>query len=239
MFPLAAATDYYVATPAQFTARTGYANAAESGAQVSFATLRAGDRVLLKGGSWSGFRAVLTGSMTDTEAQANPARILACDANYQPTLGGVVVDGLARVNLRGAGLVLAGVHFSSRSGMFRAGSGTDYNDDEGLAYLISLDSGSKFGTLSHLKFERCGWDNTDPDNDHYGPWVSVSGYRHTLQYCEVAGRDFDAVNPAATNRSIRNATFTFNTDTVTPFGGHRVRRMYFGERKVPCGSDER
>nr|MCU0792385.1 immunoglobulin domain-containing protein [Opitutaceae bacterium] len=237
--PAWAATDYHVATPEQFTARLGYANAAETGPLLSFATLRAGDRVLLKGGRWSGFRAVLTGEMSDAEARTSPALILACDEAYQPALGGVVVVGLARVNLRGAGLVLAGVHFSSRSGMARAGSGTDYNDNDGLAYLVAFDPGSRLGVLSHLKFDRAGWDNTDADNDRYGPWISVSGHGHTLQYSEFVGRDFDPINPPATNRSIRNATVTFNADPAAPVGGHRVRRVYFGERKVPRSGDER
>ena len=78
----AMATSYYVDTAAQFNLCTDKSRA-------SFSTLRAGDRVYLKGGSWDGLVSTLTGSMTDAEAQTNPAIILACDGNYSPTVGGV------------------------------------------------------------------------------------------------------------------------------------------------------
>ena len=72
--PPAVGRQFYVETAAQFNAgvdRTG----------ASFATLRTGDRVLLKGGTWGGLVKTITGSMTDAQAQANPAMIIACDAN--------------------------------------------------------------------------------------------------------------------------------------------------------------
>ncbi len=236
------AANFYVDTAAQF-------NAAVDKNGASFATLSAGDRVYLKGGNWDGLRRTLTGSMTDAEAQANPAVIYACDANYVPTIGGVTVDGLSQIQLAGTGITFTGVTFSPKSGMYKVGNYTDYSGDDGTAYIFNMPALSRYMTISHVKFDHCGDDNTDyANNDHYGAWVLVYGYRHTIQYCEVEGRDFNPADylitdPALFNRrkSIRQATFVIykSDNDTTDWGYHTVRYNYFGERIVPASGDPR
>ncbi len=230
------ATSYYVDTAAQFNAGVD-----KNGA--NFSTLQAGDRVYLKGGNWDGLRNTLTGSMTDAEAQANPALIQACDASYVPMIGGVTVNGLSAIALEGTGIVVAGLTFSPTSGMFRAGNYTDYSDDAGTAFIIQMKADSRYMTASHLKFDYCGRDNTEVDNDHYGAWLLIYGYRHTVQYCEFAGRDFnpnDLTSPASARTSIRQATIViYKNDNETSYGYHTVRYCYFGQRKVPLNDDLR
>ncbi|NBV84622.1 hypothetical protein EBR57_11000, partial [bacterium] len=227
----------------------------------SFSTLGSGDRVYLKGGHWGGLVAMITGSMTDAEAQANPAKILACDASYNPTSGQVIVDGLTAINLKGTGVGLYGVTFSDSSGMKKAGNFNDYsggNDkvvpkiSESSAYMISLDGGSRYMTLSHLKFDHCGSNPSlidIPNNDHYGAWIYMEGYRHTIQYCELEGRDFDPndinVSDATMRKSIRQATVVIYKDTSTPtsldpeYGYHSIHHNYFGPRRIPKNDDPR
>jgi len=179
------ATNYYVDTATQFNSSVD-----KNGA--NFSTLRAGDRVYLKAGTWGGLVATITGSMTDAEAQSNPAMILACDASYNPTPRQVIVDGLTAINFKGTGIGLYGVTFSSLSGMKKAGIYNDFSGNDSSAYMISLDGGSRYMTLSHLKFDNCGRDTVDyANNDHYGAWIYSEGYCHTIQYCEMEGRHFD------------------------------------------------
>ena len=237
--PPAAGRQFYVETAAQFNAgidRTG----------ASFATLRTGDRVLLKGGNWGGLVNTITGSMTDAQAQANPAMIIACDANYVPTPGGVVVTGLSAIELSGTGIELCGLTFSSTSGMLKAGNYVDYDDTGAAAYIVRCDGGSRYMTVSHVKFDHCGWDNTDyANNDHYGAWIMMYGYHHTVQYCDMVGRDFDPndINVAdpTRRRSIREATIIIYRDDVNDvnWGWHNLNHNYFGERKIPKSSDSR
>jgi autotransporter-associated beta strand protein len=237
--PPAAARQFYVESAAQFNAgvdRTG----------ASFETLRTGDRVFLKGGTWGGVVRTITGSMSDAQAQANPAMIIACDANYVPTSGGVTVTGVSAIELSGTGIELCGLTFSSTSGMLKAGNYVDYDDTGATAYLIRLDSGSRYMTLSHVKFDRCGWDSTDyANNDHYGAWVLMYGYHHTVQYCEMTGRDFDPndinVTDPTRRRSIRQATVVIYKDDVADvnWGWHNLSYNYFGERKIPKSGDVR
>ena len=236
---LARATIYYVENATQFNAGVD-----KNGAR--FSTLSAGDRVYLKGGTWGGLIRTLTGSMTDAEAQSNPAMILACDADYKPTPGGVTITGLCKIDLAGRGIVLGGLTFAPTSGMYKAGAYTDYSGASSSAYIIELDGGSRYMRLTHLKFDYCGRDNTDyANNDHYGAWLAINGYHHTVEYCEMAGRDFnpaDITNPDPLRRtSIRQATITVyrsNNDTVD-WGYHTIRRCFFGERKIPLGDDPR
>jgi len=237
--PPAAGRQFYVETAAQFNAGVD-----RSGA--SFATLRTGDRVFLKGGSWGGLVRTLTGSMTDAQAQANPAMVIACNATYVPTPGGVVVTGLSAIELSGTGIELCGLTFSSTSGMMKAGNYVDYDDTGSTAYLVRLDTGSRFMTVSHVSFDRCGWDNTDyANNDHYGAWILMYGYRHTVQYCEMTGRDFDPndINVAdpTRRRSIRQATVVIYKDDAADidWGWHNLNHNYFGERKIPKSGDVR
>jgi len=237
--PPAAGRQFYVESAAQFNAgvdRTG----------ASFATLRNGDRVFLKGGTWGGLVKTITGSMTDAQAQANPAMIIACDANYVPTPGGVTVTGVSAIELSGTGIELCGLTFSSTSGMLKAGNYVDYDDTGSTAYLVRMDSGSRYMTLSHVKFDRCGWDSTDyANNDHYGAWVLMYGYHHTVQYCEMTGRDFDPndinVTDPTRRRSIRQATVVIYKDDVADvdWGWHNLSYNYFGERKIPKSGDVR
>jgi hyaluronate lyase len=232
------ATSYYVDSAAQFNSLVDKNNA-------NFSTLRAGDRVYLKAGNWSGLVATITGSMTDADAQSNPAMIFACDTNYVPTAGGVTVDGISQVSFSGSGISFCGVTFSPLSGMKKVGNYNDYGGNDSVAYLIRFNPGSRFMTASHLKFNYCGRDTVDTaNNDHYGAWLFVYGYRHTIQYCEMQGRDFDPndinVSDATLRKSIRQATVTIYKDSAdTNFGYHTIRYNYFGERKIPISGDSR
>ena len=235
----ASGRQFYVETAAQFNAGVDRAGA-------SFATLRTGDRVFLKGGTWGGVVNTITGSMSDAQAQANPAMIIACDANYVPTPGGVTVTGVSAIELAGTGIQLCGLTFSSTSGMLKAGNYVDYDDTGATAYLLRMDGGSRYMTVSHVKFDRCGWDSTDyANNDHYGAWILMNGYRHTVEYCEMTGRDFDPndINVAdpTRRRSIRQATVTIYKDDAADvnWGWHNLRYNYFGERKIPKSGDVR
>ena len=232
--------DYFVDTADQFNARTD-----KNGS--SFATLKAGDRVYLKGGSWGGLVCTLVGSMTDAEAQSNPAMILACDSNYNPQPGAVVIDGISAILLQGTGISLNGLTFSPLSGMKKSGNYNDYSgNDGGNAYLIKMDAGSRYMTVSHVKFDYCGRDTVDyANNDHYGAWLLIYGFRHTVQYCETAGRDFDPndinVSDATKRKSIRQATVVIYKDDTqdTQYGFHWIHHNYFGERKIPKSADPR
>jgi hyaluronate lyase len=232
------ATNYYVDTATQF-------NSLEDKNGADFSTLRAGDRVYLKAGNWGGLVATVTGSMTDEEAENNPAQILACDQNYVPTAGGVTVDGISQVSFSGSGISFCGVTFSPLSGMKKVGNYNDYGGNDSVAYLIRFNPGSRFMTASHLKFNYCGRDTVDTaNNDHYGAWLFVYGYRHTIQYCEMAGRDFwpsdfNETDPTK-RKSIRQATVTIYKDSAdTNFGYHNIHHNFFGERKIPLSSDPR
>jgi hypothetical protein len=234
------ATDYYVDTATQF-------NSTVDKNGLNFSTLKAGDRVYLKGGNWDGLVATISGFMTDAEAQSNPAMILACDANYKPQPGGVVVNGISAILLQGTGISLNGLTFSPLSGMKKSGSFNDYSgNDGGNAYLIKMDGGSRYMTVSHVKFDYCGRDTVDyANNDHYGAWLLIYGYRHTVQYCETAGRDFDAndinITDPTRRKSIRQATVVIYKDDTkdTQYGFHWIHHNYFGERKIPKSADPR
>ena len=228
------AASYYVDTAAQFNAKRDKNNN-------SFSTLYAGDRVYLKGGNWDGLTNTITGSMTDSNAQVNPAIIYACDPNYSPTVGGVIVTNLSSITLAGQGVTLAGLTFSSTSGMYYPSTNNDYNGAGGS--IITAYTGSRYMTFSHIKFDYCGRDNTNAYNQHYGPWIMINGYHHTMQYCEMTGRDFNTNDITQTNRnlrtSIRDATIVIykgSSDTVD-YGHHLIRYNYFGQRLVPTNSD--
>ena len=228
------ATSYYVDTAAQFNSKRDKNNN-------SFSTLYAGDRIFLKGGNWAGLSNTITGSMSDADAQTNPAIIYACDTNYIPTLGGVTVDGVSQVTLTGSGIVIAGITFSSNSGMAPAGSYTDYAGTG--SYFIEAAANSRYMTISHVKFDHCGASCTST-NSHYGPWVLLYGYRNTLQYCDFQGRDFNTNDVKISsyngwNRtSIRDATVViYTTGSETNFGYHSIRYNYFGPRLVPENGD--
>jgi hypothetical protein len=228
------AASYYVDTAAQFNAKRDKNN-------ISFSTLYAGDRVYLKGGNWDGLTNTITGSMTDANAQTNPAIIYACDTNYTPTVGGVLVTNLSSITLSGSGVVLAGLSFSPTSGMYAASTNNDYDGAGGS--IITANTGSRYISISHIKFDYCGRDNTNTHNQHYGPWVFLYGYHNTLQYSEFTGRDFNTNDIKQTNpnlrTSIRDATVVIykgSSDSVD-FGHHEIRYNYFGQRLVPTNSD--
>jgi hyaluronate lyase len=233
------ATNYYVENANQFNSTVD-----KNGA--NFSTLKAGDRVYLKGGHWNGLITTLTGSLSDAQAQANPAMILACDTSYNPTPGGVIVDGLSAIVFQGTGISFCGVTFSPLSGMQKAGLYNDYSGNDTIAYLLRLYPGSRFMTISHVKFDNCGRDTVDyANNDHYGAWIYAHGYHHTIQYCEMSGRDFDPndINVAdpTLRKSFRQATVVIYKDDVADqqYGYHWIHHNYFGPRKIPKSGDPR
>ena len=232
------ATTYYVDTAAQF-------NSLKDKSGRSFSTLLSGDRVYMKGGNWDGLTNTITGSMTDADAQTNPAIIYSCDGNYVPMIGGVIVTNLSSITLAGQGVTIAGLTFGPTSGMYAPDTNSDYAGNSGD--LLSTDYNSRYMTISHIKFDYCGRDNTSPYNHHYGPWIYVAGgYHHTIQYCEFQGRDFNTNDIKQTNpylrTSIRDATIKLYKGTnsgqdVTDFGHHTIRYNYFGQRLIPLGND--
>jgi len=145
------ANNYYVDTAAQFNAHVDNGNR-------SFATLYAGDRVYMKGGNWDGLTNTITGTMTDADAQTNPAIIYSCDGNYVPTIGGVTVTNLSSITLAGQGITIAGLTFSPTSGMYAPDTNSDYAGNS--ADILSTDYNSRYITISHIKFDYCGRDNT-------------------------------------------------------------------------------
>jgi len=233
------AANYFVDNATQFNALTDKTGA-------SFATLNAGDRVYLKGGTtWGGIVATLTGSMTDAQAQMDPAIVYACDTNYNPAAGGVVIGGVSQVTLAGTGIVFAGLTFGPSSGMKQVGAYSDYSPSDANAYLIAMAPLSRYMTVSHIQFDHCGTTCTSV-NDHSGPWVNITGYHHTVQYCDFQGRDFNTndinVSDNGCNRtSIHGPTIIFSKDTTdtVDWGFHAVRYNYFGQRLVPDSGDAR
>ena len=231
------ATNYYVDSSSQF-------NALKDKSNNSFATLYPGDRVFLKGATnWGGLVQSLTGSMSDANAQTNPAIVYACDSNYIPTVGGVVITGVSQVNLKGSGVVFAGITFGSNSGMLPVGNATDYDDTGQTAWMISTAGGSRYNTISHIKFDHCGVTCTNT-NDHYGPWVMMYGYHNTLQYSDFQGRDFNPNDKNVTDNgwnrtSIRDGTVVVlmqSADTAQ-WGHHTIRYNYFGPKLIGLNND--
>jgi len=231
------ATSYYVETSTQF-------NSGKDKNGSTFTTLRTGDRVYLKGGTnWGGIVQTLTGSMTDSNALTNPAIVYACDTNYAPSVGGVIINGVSQINLAGTGIVFAGVTFSSNSGMLPTGNATDYDDTGQTAWMISTAGGSRYNTISHIKFDHCGVTCTNT-NDHYGPWVMMYGYHNTLQYCDLQGRDFNTNDINVTyngwNRtSIRDGSVVvlMQTADTIQWGHHTIRYNYFGPKNIGLNGD--
>jgi hypothetical protein len=231
------ASNYYVDTSTQF-------NSGQDKNGSTFTTLRTGDRVYLKGGTnWGGIVQTLTGSMTDSNAMTNPAIVYACDTNYVPSVGSVIINGVSQINLAGTGIVFAGVTFSSNSGMLPTGNATDYDDTGQTAWLISTAGGSRYNTISHIKFDHCGVTCTNT-NDHYGPWVMMYGYHNTLQYCDIQGRDFNTNDKYVTDNgwnrtSIRDGTVVvlMQTADTVQWGHHTIRYNYFGPKNIGLNND--
>ena len=231
------ASNYYVDTSTQF-------NSGKDKNGSTFTTLRTGDRVYLKGGTnWGGIVQTLTGSMTDSNALTNPAIVYACDTNYVPSVGSVIINGVSQINLAGTGIVFAGVTFSSNSGMLPTGNATDYDDTGQTAWLISTAGGSRYNTISHIKFDHCGITCTNT-NDHYGPWVMMYGYHNTLQYCDIQGRDFNTNDKYVTDNgwnrtSIRDGTVVvlMQTADTVQWGHHTIRYNYFGPKNIGLNGD--
>ncbi|MBJ7392137.1 MAG: hypothetical protein JHC85_11250, partial [Chthoniobacterales bacterium] len=168
----------------------------------SLPRLNAGDVVQLNSGTYGAINKTLESSISDdTTAKNNPILI------YAVTPGGVVVNAPSQITLSGRGITLAGLDFSANSGIPASSS-----------YLIGTASGSRYMTLSHLRFSGCSAGNTD------GKWIYIQGFYATVEYCTLTERP----------DTIRNATIAFLPNTaeggVTVPRLHKVRYCYFGPR---------
>ena len=75
-------------------------------------TLNAGDEVILQAGNYGALDKTLVSSISDdASAQSNPIRI------YAEVAGSVNVTAPSRIYLDGRGIILAGLNFTSGSGM--------------------------------------------------------------------------------------------------------------------------
>lgn len=168
-------------------------------------TLNAGDRVILRNGTYGALNTTIVSSIADdTTAQSNPVLILA------ETNGGAVIAAPSRLILQGRGIVLAGLDFAAGSGMIDNGS-TD------PAWLIRTAANSRFITLSNLRFLDAN------AGDDYGNWLFIEGFYHRIEYCSFTGKNS------------RNATIALKRNTaeagITTPRGHQLRYCYFGPRE--------
>lgn len=170
-------------------------------------TLNAGDEVILQSGNYGALDKTLTSSISDdATAQSNPIRI------YAEVAGSVNVTAPSKIYLEGRGIILAGLNFTSSSGMIDNGTTSP-------ASLIDLRPDSRYITLNNLKFDHC------TTGDDYGHWIQVRGFNHTIEYCSFEGK----------NEPNRNATVAFKRNTseaglATP-RNHVLRYCYFGPRE--------
>ncbi|MGJ8639739.1 MAG: polysaccharide lyase family 7 protein [Opitutaceae bacterium] len=174
----------------------------------SLPTLSAGDEVILASGDYGALDTTLTSNISsDAIAQTNPVRI------YAETAGGVNVTAPSRINIDGRGIILAGLNFTSTSGMIDNGSTSP-------AYIINLDTDSRYITLNNIKFDYC------TTGDDYGHWIQVRGFENTIEYCSFEGKD----EPNA------NATVAFKRNTseagINTPRNHVLRYCYFGPREA-------
>ncbi|MDP4644399.1 MAG: polysaccharide lyase family 7 protein [Opitutales bacterium] len=170
-------------------------------------TLNAGDEVILQAGNYGALDKTLVSSISDdASAQSNPIRI------YAEVAGSVNVTAPSRIYLDGRGIILAGLNFTSGSGMID-------NASTSPASLIDLLPNSRYITLNNLKFDHC------TTGDDYGHWIQIRGFNHTIEYCSFKGKD----EPNA------NAIIAFKRNTseagITTPRNHVLRYCYFGPRE--------
>ncbi|MEY3481537.1 MAG: hypothetical protein RIQ71_2312, partial [Verrucomicrobiota bacterium] len=165
--------------------------------------LNAGDVVQMNSGTYGAINKTLESSISDdTTAKNNPVLV------YAVTPGGVVVNAPSKITLSGRGITLAGLDFNANSGILTDGS----------TYIVGTASGSRYMTMSHLRFNGCAAGALD------GKWIYIQGFYATIEYCTLTERP----------DTIRNATVAFLPTTAE--GGitvprlHKVRYCYFGPR---------
>ena len=171
-------------------------------------TLNAGDEIILASGNYGALIANINSSISDdATAQSTPIRI------YAETAGGVNVTAPSKIDLDGRGIILAGLNFTSTSGMIDNGSSSPTD-------IINLDTHSRYITLNNIKFDHCA------EGDDYGHWIQVRGFNHTIEYCSFEGKD----------EPNRNAIVAFKRNTseagITTPRNHVLRYCYFGPREA-------
>ena len=118
--------------------------------------LNAGDVVQMNSGTYGAINKTLESSISDdTTAKNNPVLV------YAVTPGGVVVNAPSKITLSGRGIIFAGLDFNAYSGIL-------------ADYLVGTASGSRYMTLSHLRFNGCAAGATD------GKWIYIQGFYATL-----------------------------------------------------------
>lgn len=186
-----AAATYYVNSAAEFNSSQGFPS-----------NLNAGDVVILHDGVYDGLVRTITAAIADdATAQANPVIIRAA------TPGGVLVAGPTALQLRGRGLVLAGIEFGPGSG----GAGST---------LINLDVNSRHMRLNNLKFFDCS-----PPAPFDDRWIRVQGFHHVIEYCSFVGK-------RSQNVTIAIARATSNEAGPATPRHHVIRHCYFGPREA-------
>ena len=162
--------------------------------------LNAGDVVQLNSGTYGAINKTLESSISDdTTAKNNPVLV------YAVIPGGVVVNAPSKITLSGRGIILAGLDFNANSGIL-------------ADYLVGTSSGSRYMTLSHLRFNGCAAGAID------GKWINIQGFYATIEYCTLTERP----------ETIHNTTVAFMPNLSE--GGvavprlHKVRYCYFGPR---------
>ena len=170
--------------------------------------LNAGDVVKISSGNYGTIDKIIESTISDdATAKSNPVLV------YATTPGGVVIDSPSKITLSGRGITLAGLDFGPNSGLID--NGTD-----GSTYIVGTASGSRYMTLSNLRFNGCA------AGDNYGHWVYIEGFNCTIQYCSFTEHP----------DTVRNSTVSFlpnitEGSTAVP-RMHKIRYCYFGPRYV-------
>ncbi len=170
--------------------------------------LNAGDLVILESGSYKALTKTLESTISsDSVAKTNPILV------YAKVAGGVRVTEPSEITLKGRGITLSGLDFSSGSGMRNNGKSDP-------AWIIHLNANSRLMKLSNLRFKNC------TAGDDYGHWIFAEGFDHLIEYCSFEGK----------NEPNRNATVAFKRSTDEAGGidlprNHVIRYCYFGPRE--------
>lgn len=174
----------------------------------SLPRLNAGDVVKVSSGNYGTIDKIIESTISDdATAKSNPVLV------YAATPGGVIIDSPSKITLSGRGITLAGLDFGPNSGLID--NGTD-----GSTYIVGTASGSRYMTLSNLRFNGCA------AGDNYGHWVFIAGFNCTIQYCSFTEHP----------DTVRNSTVGFlpnitEGSTAVP-RMHKIRYCYFGPRYV-------